>query len=59
MVARDEQGNSVPIPRWDPVSAEEKRLHAHARELLEIRGRAPGNRLPNHLLEAGPGHPAG
>ena len=24
---------------------------AHARELLEIRGTAPGNRLPNHLLQ--------
>jgi acyl-CoA hydrolase len=53
MVARDETGTSVPIPQWVPVSAEDIRLHAHARELLEIRGRAPGNRLPNHLLAAG------
>jgi acyl-CoA hydrolase len=53
MVARDADGNSVPIPRWVPVSAEDKRLHAHARELLEIRGTAPGNRLPNHVLERG------
>ena len=28
------------------------RLRARG-ELLEIRGRAPGNRLPNHLLAAG------
>jgi acyl-CoA hydrolase len=55
MVARDETGTSVPIPQWVPVSAEDVRLHAHARELLEIRGRAPGNRLPNHLLAAGEG----
>ena len=46
-------GTSVPIPQWSPVSEEDKRLHAHARELLEIRGRAPGNRLPNHLLPPG------
>jgi acyl-CoA hydrolase len=51
MVARDESGTSVPVPRWVPVSDEDKRLHDHARELLEIRGRAPGNRLPNHLLQ--------
>lgn len=54
MVARDDAGTSVPIPSWVPVSDEDKRLHAHARELLEIRGRAPGNRLPNHLLETSP-----
>jgi acyl-CoA hydrolase len=53
MVARDAAGNSVPIPPWMPVSEEDKRLHAHARELLEIRGRAPGNRLPTHLLAGG------
>ncbi|BCW80714.1 MULTISPECIES: acyl-CoA thioesterase [unclassified Arthrobacter] len=52
MVARDDEGNSVPVPAWVPVSEEDKRLHAHARELLEIRGTAPGNRLPNHLLAA-------
>ncbi|MBG0738001.1 acyl-CoA thioesterase [Paeniglutamicibacter antarcticus] len=50
MVARDGTGNSVPVPPWTPVSDEDKHLHAHARDLLEIRGRAPGNRLPNHLL---------
>lgn len=53
MVTRDEAGNSVPVPPWIPVSHEDKRLHAHAKELLEIRGRAPGNRLPNHLLPTG------
>ncbi|ALV45639.1 acyl-CoA thioesterase [Arthrobacter alpinus] len=53
MVTRDDDGNSVPIPTWIPVTDEDKRLHAHARELLEIRGRAPENRLPNHLLAAG------
>ncbi|MCU6481358.1 acyl-CoA hydrolase [Arthrobacter silviterrae] len=53
MVARDHSGNSVPVPPWLPVSDEDRRLHAHARELLEIRGRAPGNRLPNHLLPVG------
>jgi hypothetical protein len=53
MVARDADGNSVPVRGWVPVTAEDKRLHAHARELLEIRGTAPGNRLPNHLLERG------
>lgn len=53
MVARDAEGTSVPVPAWAPVSEEDRRLHAHARELLEIRGRAPGNRLPNHLLAPG------
>ncbi|WP_284977000.1 acyl-CoA thioesterase [Arthrobacter sp. efr-133-TYG-104] len=52
MVARDDTGTAVPIPPWVPVSAEDRKLHAHARELLEIRGRAPGNRLPDHLLQA-------
>ncbi|MDJ0357590.1 acyl-CoA thioesterase [Paenarthrobacter sp. PH39-S1] len=50
MVARDESGTAVPVPTFLPRSAEDRRLQAHARELLEIRGRAPGNRLPNHLL---------
>ncbi|MEE2524410.1 acyl-CoA thioesterase [Pseudarthrobacter sp. J75] len=54
MVARDAEGTSVPIPQWVPVSEEDRRLHAHARDLLEIRGTAPGNRLPNHLLQARP-----
>ncbi|WP_369045404.1 acyl-CoA thioesterase [Sinomonas sp. P10A9] len=52
MVARDETGAAVPVPRWAPVSDEDKRLWEHARELLEIRGRAPGGRLPNHLLRS-------
>jgi acyl-CoA hydrolase len=50
MVARDESGAAVPVKPWVPVSREDQRLWEHARELLEIRGRAPGNRLPNHLL---------
>ncbi len=59
MVARDAAGNSVPVPSWIPATDEDKRLHAHARDLLEIRGRAPGNRLPTHLLPAGSPTPAG
>ncbi|ROZ62046.1 acyl-CoA thioesterase [Kocuria soli] len=51
MVARDDEGTSVPVPRWEPSSSEDKRLWQLARDMLEIRGRAPGNRLPNHLLE--------
>ena len=51
--ARRRTARRCPIPRWVPVSEEDKRLHAHARELLEIRGTAPGNRLPNHLLAHG------
>ena len=53
MVARDDAGTSVPVAAWVPVTDEDRRLHAHARDLLEIRGRGPGNRLPNHLLAAG------
>lgn len=52
MVARDKAGAAIPIEPWVPVSDEDRRLWNHARELLEIRGRAPGNRLPNHLLAA-------
>ncbi|MDO5617998.1 acyl-CoA thioesterase [Kocuria sp.] len=51
MVARDDEGTSVPVPAWEPVTDEDKRLWQLARDMLEIRGRAPGNRLPNHLLE--------
>lgn len=46
MVARDDDGDAVPVPAWEPVSQEDKALWQHARDLLEIRGRAPGNRLP-------------
>lgn len=49
MVARDETGTAVPVPPWIPRSDEDKRLAEHARELLEIRGRAPGSSLPSHL----------
>lgn len=51
MVARDDEGTSVPVPTWEPVTDEDKRLWQLARDMLEIRGRAPGNRLPNHMLE--------
>ena len=51
MVARDEEGTAVPVTPWAPVTEEDRRLWQHARDLLLIRGRAPGNRLPNHLLE--------
>jgi len=50
MVTRDETGTAVPVQPWVPVSEEDRALHAHARELIEIRAKAPGNRLPNHLL---------
>ncbi|UIK88344.1 acyl-CoA thioesterase [Arthrobacter polaris] len=53
MVARDDAGNSVPVQPWIPATEEDKRLRAHARELLEIRGRMPRNKVPNHLLTAG------
>lgn len=53
MVARNENGDAVPVPAWEPVSEEDRALWQHARDLLEIRGRAQGNRLPNHLLEQG------
>ena len=55
MVARDDDGDAVPVPAWEPVSEEDRALWRHARDLLEIRGRAPGNRLPNHLLPGGVG----
>jgi acyl-CoA hydrolase len=55
MVARDEAGTSVPIPRWEPVSDEDKRLHQHAREIIGIRSRIPGNLLPTHLRRADSG----
>lgn len=51
MVARDDEGTSIPVPAWEPVTDEDKRLWQLARDMLEIRGRAPGNRLPNHMLE--------
>ncbi|GAA4757834.1 acyl-CoA thioesterase [Citricoccus nitrophenolicus] len=54
MVARDHEGTSVPVPPWEPVSEEDQRLWQHARTLLRIRGQAPGNRLPNHLLDQEP-----
>lgn len=62
MVIRDETGTAVPVTPWVPVTDEDIRLAEHARELLHIRGLAPGNRLPNHLLDSVPAggapHPA-
>lgn len=49
MVARDETGTAVPVPPWVPVSAEDRRLSEHARELLAIRADAPGGYQPKHL----------
>jgi replicative DNA helicase len=49
MVARDGAGNSVPIPAWVPVSDEDKRLHAHARELLEIRAKCRRHKQQHDL----------
>ncbi|MGJ9404368.1 acyl-CoA thioesterase [Arthrobacter sp. KK5.5] len=53
MVARDDRGSAVPVPAWTPRTAEDRALHGHARDLIAIRGAAPGNRLPNHVLSAG------
>ena len=50
MVARDDDGDAVPVPAWEPVSEEDRALWQHARGSPAGRGRAPGNRLPNHLL---------
>ena len=36
-VALDEAGNSRPVPRWRPVSAQDKALDAHALHLVELR----------------------
>jgi len=54
MVARDETGTSVPVPHWEPLSEEDKRLHRHAREIIDIRSRIPGNLLPTHLRQENP-----
>jgi acyl-CoA hydrolase len=51
MVARNDEGTSMPVEPWVPVTEEDRELWQHARDLLVIRGRAQGNRLPNHLLE--------
>ncbi|WP_207344830.1 acyl-CoA thioesterase [Arthrobacter sp. E3] len=51
MVARDDDGNSVPIQPWIPVTEEDRRLRDHARELLEIRAKMPRNMIANHLMK--------
>ncbi|NLT29756.1 MAG: acyl-CoA thioesterase [Propionibacterium sp.] len=50
MVARNDEGASVPVEPWTPVTGEDRRLAEHTKELIMIRAAAPGNRLPNHLL---------
>ena len=49
MVARDETGTAVAVPRWEPVTAEDARLWEHARNLMAIRANAPGGYTPTHL----------
>lgn len=49
MVARDETGTAVPVPVWQPVSAEDHALWEHARALLSIRANSPGGYTPTHL----------
>lgn len=49
MVARDDSGTAVPVPPWQPVSAEDRRLQQHARTLIELRSQVPGTELPEHL----------
>ena len=58
-VAGDGPGDAVPVGK--PVSEEDAALWRHARPLLEIRAKAPGSRLPDHLLAQGgePGSSAG
>ncbi|QTG80262.1 acyl-CoA thioesterase [Arthrobacter crystallopoietes] len=53
MVARDETGTAIPIPPWNPVSDEDRELEQHVREIIRIRSRIPGNRLPSHLQGSG------
>jgi 4-hydroxybenzoyl-CoA thioesterase len=36
-VALDDAGKAIPVPRWRPVSAEDKALDAHALHLVELR----------------------
>ena len=38
-VALDEQDRPVPVPRWDPVTEEDRRLDEHARHLMRLRAR--------------------
>jgi 4-hydroxybenzoyl-CoA thioesterase len=39
-VALDEEGRPTPVPRWDPVTDEDKALDQHAIRLMELRGRS-------------------
>lgn len=40
-VALDEHGQPTPVPRWQPITAEDKALEQHAIRLMELRGRGP------------------
>lgn len=37
MVAVDESGHSIPVPKWEPVTEEDKEQHACALKLMEMR----------------------
>ena len=37
VVSLDEQGDARPVPTWEPVSDEDRRLDQHARQLIELR----------------------
>jgi 4-hydroxybenzoyl-CoA thioesterase len=39
-VALDEHGQAVPVPPWQPITAEDKALEQHAIRLMELRGRS-------------------
>lgn len=45
-----EGGTAGPVRAWEPASDEDRALDAHARELIELRGRIPA--LPARLLES-------
>jgi len=38
-VALDEQSRPVPVPQWNPVTEEDRRLDAHAQHLVQLRAR--------------------
>nr|WP_328841679.1 acyl-CoA thioesterase [Nakamurella leprariae] len=38
-VALDDERRPTPVPRWVPVTDEDRQLHAHARHLMQLRAR--------------------
>ena len=40
-VARDHEGRAAPAPSWEPPSAEDRALDAHAVDLIALRAQAP------------------